>query len=369
MSDINSLGPTSERRSTEEPFFSICVPQHNRTGLLIDALKQLEAQAFQSLEVCISEDCSTDGRQQELADYLAQSRLAHWYAPTDRNLRYDANLRRAMSMARGKYLILFGNDDCIRDGSTLQTIHDLLAAQENVGVLIGNFEDWSTGRVTRRIRADTMYDGVPLTGVMHFRNLAFVSGIVVQREAAQAIATERWDGSEMYQMYIFCRVMASGLRLLETTTSLVRKDMASTSDFVDSYAKRDRVWPCPLVERKPPFVRIGQVVADAISPHQRSERRNAERELIFRQLYCFTYPFWLFEYRRVQSWRFALGIALGIRPKNVLGELDVGWWRKQWLRLLWCTIAVFGLLVPISWFDKLRQVLYSLSRSFGARSR
>lgn len=368
MSDTISHRPASERRSSEEPFFSICVPQHNRTGLLIDALKELEGQAFQSLEVCISEDCSTDGRQQELADYLAQSRLAHWYAPADQNLRYDANLRRAISMARGKYLILFGNDDCVKDSGTLQTIHDLLTAQENVGVLIGNFEDWATGQVTRRIRANGIYDGVPLTGAMHFRNLAFVSGIVVQRQAAQAIATERWDGSEMYQMFVFCRVMASGYKLLETTTSLVRKDMASTSDFVDSYAKRDRVWPCPIVERKPPFVRIGQVVADAIAPHQTSQRQYAERELIFRQLYCFTYPFWLFEYRRVQSWRFALGVALGIRPRNVVGELAVGWWRLQWLRLLWSGVAFVGLVTPIPLFDKLRHLLYSLSRSFGARN-
>ncbi len=363
----NPHGPASERRADSPPFFSICVPQHNRTGLLIEALKVLKAQTFASYEVCISEDCSTDGRQQELADFLAQSGMAHWYAPADKNLRYDANLRRAMSMARGKYCVLFGNDDCLKDEHTLQQMHDLLSQQDDIGVLIGNFEDWRTGEVTRRIRRETVYEGAPATGATHYRNLAFVSGIVVRTDAAQAIATDRWDGSEMYQMFVFCRVMASGLKLCETEASLVRKDMAGTDDFVDSYAKRERLSPCPIVERTPPFTRIGRVVADAISPYQSPDSARGERELIFRQLYCFTYPFWIFEYRRVQSWRYALGITLGIRPRNVVAEVDVGWWRRQWLRLLWFGVCTLGLLIPIALFDRLRSALYSLSRSFKSR--
>jgi glycosyltransferase involved in cell wall biosynthesis len=55
------------------PFFSICIPQYNRTSYLIEALNVLSQQTFRNFKVCISDDRSTDGREQELIDYLKQS--------------------------------------------------------------------------------------------------------------------------------------------------------------------------------------------------------------------------------------------------------------------------------------------------------
>jgi glycosyltransferase involved in cell wall biosynthesis len=358
--------PSTERRGMSLPFFSICIPQHNRTGILIEALKELERQTFRSFEVCISEDCSTDGRQQELVDYLQASNLSFVYRPTEKNLRYDANLRAAISLAQGDYCILFGNDDCIQDETTLQFLHDFISGHDKVGVVIGNFADWADGSVTERVRQTKNRPGTPLTAVLHFRNLAFVSGLTVRREAVQALASDRWDGSEMYQMFTFCRIMASGWNLLETTRSLARKDAKSADDFVDSFAQRERLHPCPIIERHLPFMQIGRVVADAVHPYQHEPKGRAERELIFRQLYCFTYPFWLFEYRQVQSWNYAAGIALGMRPRNVVRTVDVGWAGRLRLRLLWLAICTVGLLAPVSLFHRLRERLYRISKSFGS---
>jgi len=60
----------------ERPFFSICIPQYNRTEFLIEACKSLAGQTFKNFEVCISDDCSTDGMEQELLDYLTTSGLS-----------------------------------------------------------------------------------------------------------------------------------------------------------------------------------------------------------------------------------------------------------------------------------------------------
>ena len=48
------------------PYFSICIPQHNRTSFLIEALRTLDRQTFRDFEVCISDDASTDGREADL---------------------------------------------------------------------------------------------------------------------------------------------------------------------------------------------------------------------------------------------------------------------------------------------------------------
>ena len=355
----------SERRAAPAPFFSICIPQHNRTGLLIEALKVVERQTFKDVEVCISEDCSTDGKQQDLIDYLQNSTLWHCCQPTERNLRYDGNLRAAIGLAQGRYCLLMGNDDCLQNPKILATLHAAIEAAPNPGVVIGNFEDWKTGKVTRRIRATQVQLGSSYTAVVNYRNLAFVSGLIVDRAAAQALSTDKWDGSEMYQMYIFSRVIAMGRPLLVVDQSFVRKDMEMEGEYVDSYAKWTKLEPCPVIERKMPFCQIGRVVADAVLPCLPKGREHKELELIFRQLYMFTYPFWMFEYRRIQSWNYAVGVCLGMRPGVVVGEVDVGWWRRMRLRLLWLASCLLGLSIPISLFDTLKQRLYSLSRSFG----
>ena len=54
-----------DNRTLENPTFSICIPQYNRTSFLLEALKTLNEQDFKDFEVCISDDCSTDGRESE----------------------------------------------------------------------------------------------------------------------------------------------------------------------------------------------------------------------------------------------------------------------------------------------------------------
>lgn len=361
---MNETYAKVERRSATEPFFSICVPQYNRTLHLIEALRALEAQMFKSFEICISDDRSPDGLQQKLIEYLQQSGMAFVFKQTEKNLRYDGNLRSAMALAQGRYCLLMGNDDCLTSDRTLQYLFDELTSEADIGVLIGNFEDWKTGAITRRVHRRAVYEPTSRSAVGHFRNMAFVSGLIVDRRKANEFSTERWDGSEMYQMYIFCRVIASGMKLLEVEESLTRKDMHVPGEHVDSYAKWERLEPCPIEERKLPFVQIGRVVADAVEPFLPAATARAERELIFKQLYRFTYPFWLFEYRRIQSWRYALGLCLGMRVRNVVGSTDVGRLGRLQMRLLWFTMCAVGMTLPLAVFDAFRGPLYKVAKAF-----
>lgn len=359
--------PGAENRSASAPFFSICIPQYNRTGLLIEALRCLEVQTFKSFEVCISEDNSTDGRQMEVVSYLQGSSLYYTYQPTGKSLRYDANTRRAMSLAVGRYCLLMGNDDCMRDKNTLFDLKNMIREAEFPGVLIGNFQDWQTGEVTRRIRATRTLPGSSWTAITNYRNMAFVSGLVVDRIAAQEIATEKWDGSEMYQMYILCRVIASGRSLLLTQDSLVRKDIRLPGEHADNYTLVEKIARCPIKVRKKPYCEIGRLISDSVQPYQKQESIFFEREIIFRQLYLFTYPFWIIEYRRIQSWKYSLGLCLGMSPHIVVGKVSLGWWRRARIYGLWIIVCFAGLFTPLAIFTGLREKLYSLSRSFASK--
>src|SRR4051812_12737947 len=106
-----------------QPFFSICIPQYNRTSFLIETCRSLSVQTFRQFEGCISDDCSTDGREAELIAFLQQSGMAFVYRKQKRNSRYDGNIRAAIGLARGQYCFLLGNDDALASAETLARVH------------------------------------------------------------------------------------------------------------------------------------------------------------------------------------------------------------------------------------------------------
>ena len=134
-----------------QPYFSICIPQYNRTPHLLLALQALRTQSFQSFEICISDDHSNDGREQELRAWLASSGLSFKYLWQTSSLRYDANLRAAIALASGQYCLLMGNDDALANEHTLAELHELLEQQRRPEVFVANYQQWDGSEVHRRI--------------------------------------------------------------------------------------------------------------------------------------------------------------------------------------------------------------------------
>ena len=179
----------------------MCIPQHNRTSFIIEACRSLAAQTFQDFEVCISDDCSNDGGEQRLLEFLEDSELSFTWRRQTRNLRYDGNLRAAIDLARGKYVFLMGNDD-LAGPAALEEVVARNQRNAPVSVALTNFEDYASGaRVARMPRSGLAGRG-PDTAAQTFRNFSFVSGVILETEAAREHATDRWDGSEMYQVFL-----------------------------------------------------------------------------------------------------------------------------------------------------------------------
>lgn len=345
------------------PFFSICIPQYNRTSFLLEALSSLFGQTFEDFEICISDDCSTDGREKEAEELLAKSGRPFVYRRQERNLRYDGNLRASIALARGRYCFLLGNDDALASPTVLEQLHELLAAQAGIGVAIANYEEFASGRIFRRITAPGVLGSGPETAAGYFRNMSFVSGVVLEREAALRHATDRWNGSEMYQMFVGCRILSEGASLLGVDRVMVRQGIRISGERVDSYATRPKAKGWPVVEQKLPLNSLGRLVADAVSPYWPPRQKLSGTEGIFRQILLFPYVFWLVEYRRVQSWGYAAGVALGMRPRRLWKGVDLSWGGKFRLTFLYAGVTLCGLVIPIRLFDLLQKRLYALAKA------
>ncbi|MFH1868859.1 MAG: glycosyltransferase [Candidatus Omnitrophota bacterium] len=357
----------TKRTKIDSPFFSVCIPQYNRTHFLIEACKVLSQQTFKDFEVCIADDRSTDKRERELIDYLEGSGLSFWYKKNRENLRYDGNLRASISMASGKFCFLHGNDDCLASSSMLEELSEALKGYEAAGVVITNYEDYRSGAKARRVQKTRLVGSGPEVAASHFRNLSFVSGVLIDRPKAQAYSTDRWDGSEMYQMYMASRIVAGGSNLLELDIYTILKDIQIPNEAVDSYATKPKIKGFSIAERKIPLSMICRLVADAINPYLRKRTGRRILEWVVLQIYLFTYPFWIIEYRRVQSWPYALGICIGMRPENVFLGLNIGLLSTIRLYCLYLSVTITGLVMPISFFKALQSRLHYIAKSMGSR--
>jgi glycosyltransferase involved in cell wall biosynthesis len=351
------------RQRVAEPVFSMCIPQHNRTSFIIEACRALASQTYRCFEVCISDDCSTDGGEQRLLQFLDESDLSFVYRRQTRNLRYDANLRAAIDLARGQYVFLMGNDDCLASPTALEEVLAAIERDAPVRVALTNYEDYASGERVARFSRHGIVGRGPGTAVQTFRNFSFVSGVVLNTAHAQRHATDRWDGSEMYQVFLAARLIAGGGRLLYIDKSAIRKDIQIPDESADSYRARPRLNPCPIVTRHLPLGQLARLVADAVSPYAEPARRAGVIEQIARQLYQYTYPFWILEYRRVQSWRYAVGVCLGLRPKYSLHGLPLSLTAQVRLAVLFWATSALALTLPVATFDRLRRSLYRLAKS------
>jgi glycosyltransferase involved in cell wall biosynthesis len=338
------------RENAPSPYFSICIPQYNRTPFLLAGLRALAVQSFRTFEICISDDGSTDGRGAELLAALVDLEQPFVYAVQDFNAGYDSNLRSSIALSRGRYCVLMGNDDALAAASTLQLIHDSIEAHRDAGVVLGNHADMSSGVVTRNFADSCELGRGPRAAVKLFRRFAFVSGVTLDGPRARDLATSRWDGGEMYQMYLGCRILAEGKVALGLHTVLVSKDIVVEDEMVDSYARRPREPRWPIRERPLPLNRLGALVVNAVADHFPECDRQAVIVSVFFQILMYTYVYWLFEYRRVQSWSYAAGVCLAMRPARLLAEVRVGPLTRLRTTLLYVLVSVAGLTIPLGVF-------------------
>jgi glycosyltransferase involved in cell wall biosynthesis len=350
----------AERRGDRRPWLSICVPQFNRTPFLLAALATIREQSLLDIEVCISDDASTDGGAEQIVAALERSPHDYVFARRDRNGRYDANLRSSLALARGDYCFLLGNDDGLADRLVLEELHQLVVGRGRApDVIVANYSDVA-GEVYRRVTRTASRPGSPTLAATVYRNFSFLGGVVLRREVAERFRTERWDGSEFYQSWLACSALAAGGDLLDWDRVAVRMGLELPGLAVESYARRPKA--TGLAERRLNLPALAELVVDAVTPFTSPAERRAIAARIAFQTLAFTYPFWLVEYRRVQSWSYAVGVARGMRPERLLDPLPLSRAHRVALTALYGAASAAGLTIPLAAFDAARWRLYDVAK-------
>jgi hypothetical protein len=259
-----------------------------------------------------------------------------------------------------------GNDDRLADKDILGMLKARLEAADFPEVAMTNYAELGSGRVFQRVVNDGGWATGLAGALSSFRNYSFVSGILMLRERAQILATDKWDGSEMYQMAMGSRMVAAGGRLLGIGAVCVEKDIQLPGEMVDSYAdSRDagvRWSDWWQARKRNPLARFSSTAWDAVSPHCPAERARPVAMGILKQTLTRPYVFWLFEYKRVSGMQRAVGLAASMRPKFLLAGFPDDWQLRLRVRALYSMVTLAVLLTPVRFFKWLEPRLHARAK-------
>lgn len=350
-------------QSDKRPFFTVAIPHYRHTEHLKLAVESVLSQTTDDVELLISDDCSPEPVDKALLERLARSNRSFRYYRQEENLGYDGNVRFCLRLSRGAYSFLLGNDDALYEDSTLEMVKEVLYENGLASVVVGNYADWDDrSAVVRRVRRTGFVGAGPYTAGNVFRTFSFVSGLLFHRDTAVLHETDKWDGSIYYQIYLGCRIVASRGSLSVIDLPLVAKDIKVAGEKVPTYESRARKARWSFERRHLGLDSVIRVTADAILPVIPEERRRPILRSVIRRLIMTTYPFWLFEYRRVANWSYAVGVAREMLPGRLLEEYELTSVDRTKLGIVFWTVTVAGLLLPQALFFSFKERLAALWR-------
>jgi O-antigen biosynthesis alpha-1,2-rahmnosyltransferase len=186
--------------------FSVCIPSYNRARFLTPLLSSIASQRDDSIEVVICEDCSPERELIREVVKQFQRRMPITYIENAETLGYDGNLRTCVRIASGDYCLMMGNDDLLCQGAIAE-LKKVVEAYPSVGVVSRAYKIFheSADNVRQTIvhfKESRFFPKGPESLVTLYRRVGVLSGLVFRRDLADSFATDRWDGTLYYQMYL-----------------------------------------------------------------------------------------------------------------------------------------------------------------------
>lgn len=191
-----------------QPLLSITIPTWNRAAYLRLNLNQLATQLeanAQSIEILISDNCSTDETPSVVSDFL-QKGLPIRYIKNSENIGSDCNIAQCFNEAAGRYVMILGDDDLFIDGALSLVL--ALLEKNSYGVLsIGAYgyendfrKEYPGGSFSLREFVDVA-DFVVELGVYS----TLISGTIISKELLSGVDARQFCGSNLVQVQLVYR--------------------------------------------------------------------------------------------------------------------------------------------------------------------
>ncbi|MBC8553373.1 MAG: glycosyltransferase family 2 protein [Candidatus Brocadiales bacterium] len=227
---------------------SVCIPAYNRAAVLYELLDSILNQDFDNYEVVICEDKSPERDQIGLVanDYMQRYPGRIRYIENSENLGYDGNIRNVIEQAQGEYCFFMGNDDLMCPDA-LSKVAEAVNKHPDAGVVLRSYAafDGTPDNITQTFRyfeKELFFSAGPETISTIYRRSVVIPGMVLHRESARKYATDRFDGTLLYQLYLVANILVEK-NAIYLPDILVLYRSGGTPDFGNAEAEIGKFVP------------------------------------------------------------------------------------------------------------------------------
>jgi abequosyltransferase len=189
---------------------SFCIPTYNRSSLLSELIgsivNQVRSERCHEIEICVSDNDSSDDTALMIAEWQARSAVRIVYSKSEVNVGPDLNYMRAVELASGEYCWYFGSDDILAVGALDGMLSNLLDGADiylcnrvACDIAMNRIDDEYWLAPTENSKRYNFSDEIDLINYLNSAKdvgalFSFLSSIVFRRE--------RWNAIELDPSYI-----------------------------------------------------------------------------------------------------------------------------------------------------------------------
>lgn len=230
------------------PLFTVCVPAYNRAHYLPPLLVSILEQDYADFDVLVCEDLSPErpAIAQVVRDFQQRHPGRVRYEENESNLGYDGNIRRLLELANGHYAIFMGNDDLMSPGA-LRSVAESIGRSPNCAVVVRSYATFDTDpsvikQVFRYFPTEVVIGPGEQAIATAFRRSVVIPGMVIHRDSAVRVASDRFDGTLLYQLYVVGMVLRERSAVFTPQVLALRRD-GTPPDFGNSPTEQGKFVP------------------------------------------------------------------------------------------------------------------------------
>jgi glycosyltransferase involved in cell wall biosynthesis len=207
---------------------SIAIPTYNRAKWLQLCLAQLLPQvaaAGNSVEVTIYDNASPDNTSQVIQSFVEQGFPLSYLCNTE-NIGSDRNIAQCFNLAKGRYVLILGDDDAFLDG-TLQKIMTLLGDGDFGAVFLSAYgydSDFLKEQPIQFFPDKKVYRDANEFIKKCFISATFISSLIINKSSCRDLDANKFVGTSLVQTYLFYEaVLSCPLNVYESEYLLAAK--------------------------------------------------------------------------------------------------------------------------------------------------
>ena len=187
---------------------SICIPTYNRADRIYQSLQELKNLPFQNIEFVVIDDFSQDATKEKVLS-IKDDRIK--FFRNRKNLGQEANVIKTFKKARGDFIFLISDEDSI-GSEPISWIMQTTEEDPDVVQILGAI--WNDNNSLLYYNpGDRVLEKGPQSLINLMFDHAYISGVILKREALDLKNSLKYVGSSYIHLYISIPVMLKGKTL------------------------------------------------------------------------------------------------------------------------------------------------------------